>query len=180
MSIYLEFNHETLMADHLNDGPVLCMDALGNLRYRLLLQDGEIANGSLVTRYITDGRSDQQYIYHSYQPGLTVLEGMEKEESCLVGGAMVPGRGTVVGGKKWGKWEGDTFEGFYNNDQPLGSWVWDVEEELMSGEFVVTTKKITVQNGNPQAITDAPDSFRHDNEVLRQEARNRELAKHGS
>ena len=81
--------------------------------------------------------------------------------------------------KKWGRWTGDSFEGCFNNDQACGEWVWDEEQELVSGEVIIATKKITVNTGNPQAITDAPDDFRKNNERLRTAANVRELAKRG-
>ena len=62
-------------------------------------------------KYRQDGTSEQQYVFHNYQDNLTVLEAEEREESCLVGGAFVSGKGLVIGGRKWGKWTGDTFEG---------------------------------------------------------------------
>ena len=173
--IYLEFNHEILRTENLDDGPVLCMDAaLGNLRYRLLIEQGQIKNGSVVTKYRQDGTSEQQYVFHNYMTNIQVLDAEEKEESCLVGGAYVSGKGLVIGGRKWGKWTGDTFEGCFNNDKPCGTWTWDQEETLLSGEVIITTKNITINGGGgSQAIEDAPDTFRRDWERTRTELANR-------
>ena len=68
---------------------------------------------------------------------------------------------------------------FYDNDKPIGQWSWDQERELLSGEVVVNTKRVHIHGGDGSAVTDAPDDFRKNNEILRQEARNRELAKRG-
>ena len=126
MGVFIEFNHEILRAESLDvDGPVLVMDCLGNLRYRLLLRDGAIAQGSLVTQYRPNGRSEFQYVYHRYQPNLQVLEAEEQVGSVVVGGEQLVGTGMAVkkGDQwvKWGLWQGDKFSGYFKGETTGGN-----------------------------------------------------------
>jgi len=178
MSTFIWFDTSMIRLPDLEDGPKIGYNCLGGLSHQLTLRDGTIPNGSKVTSYREDGTSEKQWIYHSYQTNIQVLDSKEGEESCVIQGDFILGHGLLVEDPrnpgryvKQGLWQGDDWSGTYMMGAEIGEWEIEVEDRVF--QYRINGR------GSGSLVTDRPDTFRRDQEKERTEANKRLITKAG-